>query len=253
MVADALSGSPEAKERYAEYASFVRGPVTLKKWDRPDLTVCRVPRDCIPFVLGKQGRTLRGLAPDVVALFAKHHGHEELCLFSHDERARARVELKVWAAVEYKRPGYYLQRLDNDRVECLALLDRDDCAFAFGRRGQTLAKLGVAAGCVVDLVNNACLAVGKPVDRARCRAYLTALLAQREASPHAPLVDDCDVLSTNSRAVATLTRDKGARLRQIESRTRTFIIVRRRHDELLVCSFSTSARRNAMAHLRRYS
>lgn len=242
MVGGVLVGSPEAKVRYAEYATFLKGPVELDTLHRPDLTVCNVPKDCVPFILGKGGRTLRGLTPDVVAFFIK----QSLCIFG-EEQARARVELKVWAAVEYKRPGYYLRRLDNDRVECLALLDRDDCAFVF----RALVKLGVAAGCVVDLVNNAILAIGKVVDRKRCRGYLNALLAQR--SSHAPLVDDCDVLALepHSRAVVMLTRDKGARLRQLEALTRTFIIVRRRHNEILICSFSLQARQHALKELRR--
>ena len=77
-----------------------------------DLTVYDVPEDCVGFVMGRSGATLRSLEEEwgTLMFFARtddrsQRSDEKLCIFG-GLRARRGAELKVMSVVEHKHPGY---------------------------------------------------------------------------------------------------------------------------------------------------
>ena len=91
---------------------------------RDDLSVVRVPADCVAYVTGKSGRVLRAVEEEFGTLlfFGKLVGDagermaeetergqtiETLCVLG-DRRGRRGAELKVMSAVEHKTPGWYV-------------------------------------------------------------------------------------------------------------------------------------------------
>ena len=75
-----------------------------------------MPGDCIGFVMGRNGQTLRSMEEEwgVLMFFAKttdeqkaagRDGDESLCIFG-PLAARRGAEVKVMSAVEHKHPGY---------------------------------------------------------------------------------------------------------------------------------------------------
>jgi hypothetical protein len=127
------------------------GPVhiDLEKKERSDLTVVDVPEDCVGFVMGKNGNTLRSMEEEWGSLMffaqVKEVGQDEvekLCIFG-DIRSRRGAELKVsqpavdlsapalspgvffltlivryqvMSAVEHKHPGHFVR--DQTLLEC---------------------------------------------------------------------------------------------------------------------------------------
>ena len=89
------------------------GPVhiDLEKKERSDLTVVDVPEDCVGFVMGKNGNTLRSMEEEGLAHVlaqVKEVGQDEvekLCIFG-DIRSRRGAELKVsQPAVDLSAPA----------------------------------------------------------------------------------------------------------------------------------------------------
>ena len=91
---------------------------------RDDLSIVRVPADCVAYVTGKSGRVLRSVEEEFGTLlfFGKLVGDsgertgeetergqtiETLCVLG-DRRGRRGAELKVMSAVEHKTPGWYV-------------------------------------------------------------------------------------------------------------------------------------------------
>ena len=77
--------------------------------------VVDVPEDCVGFVMGKGGNTLRQMEEEwgTLMFFAQvgEPGHEEtekLCIFGA-LRSRRGAELKVMSAVEHKHPGHFVR------------------------------------------------------------------------------------------------------------------------------------------------
>jgi len=116
-----LNGSAEQCARAKDYIDFVRqqrvGPVTINMdTPRDDFSAYIVPGDCIGFVMGRNGQTLRSMEEEwgVLMFFAKtddaqreggRDGDESLCIFG-PLAARRGAEVKVMSAVEHKHPGY---------------------------------------------------------------------------------------------------------------------------------------------------
>ena len=134
-----LNGSAEQCARAKDYIDFVRqqrvGPVTINMdTPRDDFSAYIVPGDCIGFVMGRNGQTLRSMEEEwgVLMFFAKtddaqreggRDGDESLCIFGplarpprrvrrrrarppRSQAARRGAEVKVMSAVEHKHPGY---------------------------------------------------------------------------------------------------------------------------------------------------
>ena len=114
-----LSGTAEGCSHGIDYIDYVRqqrvGPVTIStEKERNDFTAYAVPGDCIGFVMGRGGATLRSMEEEwgVLMFFAKtadqrskDDGEEQLCIFG-PLAARRGAELKTMSAVEHKHPGY---------------------------------------------------------------------------------------------------------------------------------------------------
>ena len=100
-----ISGTSAARARAKEYVGFVLaqrvGPVSIDfSRQRDDLSVVSVPEDCVGFVMGRQGATLRGMEEEwgTLMFFAKvagnDSGSEKLAIFG-TRRARRGAELKA--------------------------------------------------------------------------------------------------------------------------------------------------------------
>ena len=112
-----LSGNKEQCLHGIDYIDFIRqqrvGPVTINmESERNDFTAYTVPSDCIGFVMGRNGATLRSMEEEwgVLMFFAKtsderqkEDSDEQLCIFG-PLAARRGAELKTMSAVEHK-PG----------------------------------------------------------------------------------------------------------------------------------------------------
>ena len=135
-------GEEKNVEKAKDYVNWVRaqrvGPVKIDlNQPRDDLTVMNVPDDCVGFVMGRSGATLRSLEEEwgTLMFFARtddrsQRSDEKLCIFG-GLRARRGAELKVMSAVEHKHPGYCV----NSRGELREIerLSRDTARFRFGQ------------------------------------------------------------------------------------------------------------------------
>ena len=124
-----VSGSVAARCRAMDYARWVlkqrHGAIEVEGVsNRDDLSVVRVPADCVAYVTGKSGRVLRSVEEEFGTLMffgtlvgeggerveeAPDRGKpiETLCVLG-DRRGRRGAELKVMSAVEHKVPGWYV-------------------------------------------------------------------------------------------------------------------------------------------------
>jgi len=119
-----VSGSDAARARAMDYVRWVLrqrlGAIEVSDASkRDDLSVVRVPADCVAYVTGKSGRVLRSVEEEFGTLmfFGKLVGEESngdgarndetLCVLG-DRRGRRGAELKVMSAVEHKTPGVFV-------------------------------------------------------------------------------------------------------------------------------------------------
>ena len=124
-----VSGSDACRARAMDYVRWVLkqrlGAIEVSGASaRDDLSIVRVPADCVAYVTGKSGRVLRSVEEEFGTLlfFGKLVGDsgertgeetergrtiETLCVLG-DRRGRRGAELKVMSAVEHKIPGWYV-------------------------------------------------------------------------------------------------------------------------------------------------
>ena len=124
-----VSGPDAARARAVDYVRWVLkqrlGAIEVRGASaRDDLSIVRVPADCVAYVTGKSGRVLRAVEEEFGTLlfFGKlvsdsgertaeetERGQtiETLCVLG-DRRGRRGAELKVMSAVEHKTPGWYV-------------------------------------------------------------------------------------------------------------------------------------------------
>ena len=277
-----LSGTKQQCLHGIDYIDFIRqqrvGPVTINMGtERVDFTAYTVPSDCIGFVMGRNGATLRSMEEEwgVLMFFAKtsedrgkSDSDEQLCIFG-PLAARRGAELKTMSAVEHKHPGYCvsskgelreIERVpgDEDRdgwdVDTMPLTD-DSFSYALGSQGSTRRKLAAASGCIIEYVGRLACFAGYRKDRRRGKDYLRWLLQQRtgQSEVDAPKDrDDCTIVKVPSSSVAFLTGYRGESLRGIERESSSFCFTdgdrndrTKTTENLLIFSFSRSAREHA--------
>ena len=119
-----LSGTAKGCAHGIDYIDFVRqqrvGPVTINMdTPRDDFSAYIVPGDCIGFVMGRNGQTLRSMEEEwgVLMFFMNKHGEKgekgkgrggsEMLIICGPQRSRRGAELKVMSGVETKTPGYF--------------------------------------------------------------------------------------------------------------------------------------------------
>ena len=124
-----VSGPDASRARAVDYVRWVLkqrlGAIEVSGASaRDDLSIVRVPADCVAYVTGKSGRVLRSVEEEFGTLlfFGKLVGDsgertgeetergqtiETLCVLG-DRRGRRGAELKVMSAVEHKTPGWYV-------------------------------------------------------------------------------------------------------------------------------------------------
>lgn len=120
-----VMGTKRQRKLAMDYLKYVMqqrvGPVQIDVDEpRDDLTVLTVPDDCVAFVMGRAGQTLRTIEEEWLTLmfFAKTSlggqtvPGEKLMIFG-DLPARRGAELKVMSAVEHKKPGHFVTKDDS--------------------------------------------------------------------------------------------------------------------------------------------
>jgi len=279
-----LRGTEKQCDRAEDYLGFVRqqrlGPVVIAlDRKRDDFSAYRVPEDCIGFVMGRNGATLRSMEEEwgVLMFFAKTKiggkeqeatGAESLCIFG-DLAARRGAEIKVMSAVEHKHPGYCvssrnelreLERVPGDEdvdgwgTETMPLSE-ESYSYALGAKGNTRRKLATASGCVIEYVGRLACFAGFKRDRKRGKDYLRWLLEQRVGACNVDNPrdrDDCTVLKVPTSSIAFITGHRGESLRDVEKETGTFCFTdgdrndrTKEIESLLVFSYSRDARDRA--------
>ncbi|CAH0378776.1 unnamed protein product [Pelagomonas calceolata] len=277
-----LNGTESQCNHAIDYIDFIKqqrvGPVTIDtERSRGDYTAYTVPGDCIGFVMGRNGQTLRSMEEEwgVLMFFAKtgkdggesrRGDDEQLCIFG-PLAARRGAELKTMSAVEHKHPGYCVsskgELRDVDRVpgdddeggwgiDTVPLTD-DSFSYALGARGSTRRKLAAASGCIIEYVGRLACFAGYRQDRRRGKDYLRWLLEQRTGQsvvddPRSR--DDCTIVKVPSKSVGFLTGYRGESLRAIEREAGTFMFTDGSgrdgpEENLLIFSFSRRNRDHA--------
>ncbi|KAJ8605904.1 hypothetical protein CTAYLR_004198 [Chrysophaeum taylorii] len=272
-----MTGTAKQCDRAADYVDFVKqqrvGPVTISLDSRrDDFTAYRVPEDCIGFVMGRNGQTLRSMEEEwgVLMFFAKtklagrSDATESLCIFG-PLHARRGAEIKVMSAVEHKHPGFCvssrnelreLERVPGDEDAegwgtDTVLLSEENYSYALGSKGSTRKKLATASGCILEYVGRLACVCGYKRERRRGKDYLRWLLEQRtgQSSVQNPRDrDDCLVLKIPSQSIAFITGHRGESLRDIERESGTFCFTdgdradRKDTENLLIFSFSRRER-----------
>eukprot|EP00629_Pelagomonadales_sp_RCC1024_P015245 CAMPEP_0119296214 /NCGR_PEP_ID=MMETSP1329-20130426/50459_1 /TAXON_ID=114041 /ORGANISM="Genus nov. species nov., Strain RCC1024" /LENGTH=352 /DNA_ID=CAMNT_0007297147 /DNA_START=107 /DNA_END=1162 /DNA_ORIENTATION=- len=247
-------GTAQQCQAAIDYIDFVRqqrvGPVTISTdgGGRTDFTAYTVPGDCIGFVMGRNGQTLRNMEEEwgVLMFFAKmgggernDGGEEQLCIFG-PLAARRGAELKTMSAVEHKHPGYCVsskgelrevdrvpgdEDVDGWGIDTMPLED-DQFSYALGARGSTRRKLAAASGCIIEYVGRLACFCGYKKDRKRGADYLRWLLEQRTGASQVSNPedrDDCTIVKVPQSSVAFITGSRGESLRMIEQQSGTFI------------------------------
>ena len=143
------------------------------------------------------------------------------------------------SAVEHKKPGAFL-----DGESLRAPLDQpgdgepgddfdydtfpfsaDEFSYALGARGSTRKKLAAAAGCIMEYIGTVAFIAGNARERRQGREYLEWLMTQREGKLYVDVSDrdDVTIVECPKAHVGYVTGHKGANLRSVEQKTRTFI------------------------------
>eukprot|EP00755_Sulcionema_specki_P005454 Sspe_Gene.32825::Locus_16072_Transcript_1_1_Confidence_1.000_Length_882::g.32825::m.32825 len=178
--------------RYIECVMAQRvGPVRIDYNNKEDLTTVDVPSDCIAFVTGARGSFLRSIEEEfgTLMVFAEAEGSgkdtERLAIFG-PWRGRRGSELKVFATIETKRPGYYTKGLreedpPGENATTLIQIPEKEVSWALGKNGSTRRKLAAASGAILEYVGNWAFISGSEDERARCRDYLDWTMAQLDS------------------------------------------------------------------------
>jgi hypothetical protein len=115
-----IYGNRKQRKAARDYITFVMqqrtGAVHIDLDEgRDDITVVKVPEDCVAFCMGRGGQTLRMMEQEwgTLMFFAKtgggrDDGREYLMIFGA-LRARRGAEMKVMSAIEHKRPGTFVR------------------------------------------------------------------------------------------------------------------------------------------------
>eukprot|EP00854_Cymbomonas_tetramitiformis_P011146 gene11146-13168_t len=168
-----IRGSRLQRRKTMKYVKCVMaqrvGPVSVDSDDEDDdLSIVKVPTECIGFVTGKQGNFLRTMEDEwgVIMFFAEFKGArqeraggtEKLAMFG-EKRGRRGAELKVLSAIEQKMPGYCTrgmkdQQCDDDWGTDTKWLADNELSYALGKRGMTRKKLACASNCIVEYIGN---------------------------------------------------------------------------------------------------
>jgi predicted RNA-binding protein Jag len=239
---------------------------------RDDMTVIKVPEECVAFVMGRGGQTLRMMEAEwgTLMFFAKGFGGggsaSEMLMIFGPLRARRGAEMKVMSAVEHKIPGTFVRdgtlvmqaRVRGDHspddweVDTI-MLEGDEFSYALGAGGSTRKKLAAASGCILEYVGKLACMSGFRTERRRVKLYLKWLLKQR----HGPLTvnvedrDDATSVSVPKESVGFITGTRGEALRFVERECGTFCFVNEAPPgseevpSLLIFSYDASARKRA--------
>lgn len=240
----------DAKQRshamqYIDYVLSQRlGPVKIDEKQHPeDLTILHVPADTVSFITGTKGAYLRHVEDEWWALLfflnvnpkappqnVDPNHTERLAIFG-PKRARRGAELKVMAAIEEKRHGYFTKNgcphesAEEGFATDTMLISEDDYSYALGKCGNTRKKLARASSCIVEYIGRVAYFSGSKVERTRAKEYLQWLLQQR-VGEHSRVDhrgrEDVTVVSIPRNCLGYVTGHKGSSLRQIEEETSTF-------------------------------
>lgn len=244
-----IYGTEVQCKRAKDYANYVTqqrvGPVyiDLTKETRDDLTVVEVPEDCVGFVMGRGGATLRSMEEEwgTLMFFAQVRAPnddeaEKLCIFG-TLRARRGAELKVMSAVEHKHPGHFVRGesllectravgddADEDWGTDTMLLSEEEFSYALGSKGSTRRKLATAAGCILEYVGKLACICGYRKERRRAKDYIKWLIMQRTGVVSVDVLDreDVTVVEVPAGSVGFITGYRGESLRRIEAMSGTF-------------------------------
>jgi len=280
-----MTGTTHERARARKYVNLVKqqrlGPVfaDVKDIDDGDLTILEVPSECVAYVTGKKGATMRTLEEewDTVMFFLTPEGERErydrendgsrrfatstgktqsLAIFG-DRRGRRGTEIKVMSAIEQKCKGYFTSGVGTKETADewgtdTMMLSYDDLSYALGKMGSTRRKLARAAHCIVQYVGLVAFLAGTKVERARAKEYLSILLAQRKGEVHVENAndrEDCEVVEIPQHHVGYVTGNKGNTLRNVEEKTGTFCLIDGQRggdlEKLLIFSSDRSARKKA--------
>ena len=249
-----IRGTEVQRQRAREYIGFVTqqrtGQVEVGvDSGRDDLTIVRVPSDCVAFVMGRGGQTLRMIEAEwgTLMFFAQGFGSanveesdQEMLMIFGPLRARRGAELKVMSAVEHKVPGTFTngeqllfpERLRGDEPPegwdlDTILLDGSEFSYALGSGGSTRKKLAAASGCILEYVGRLACMCGYRDDRRRAGDYLKWLLTQRNGPVAVDPAgrDDVVVVAVPKESIGFVTGTKGEALRQVEKATGTFCFI----------------------------
>ena len=110
-----------------------RGPVIIDPSEgHGDLTIMDVPTECVGYVTGRHGAVLRKIEDDWGTLMffgkTKDAGDDDgevLAIFG-DKRGRRGAELKVYSALEHKKPGYVVAVTDGGSEPIRGMVSADD-------------------------------------------------------------------------------------------------------------------------------
>jgi len=271
-----IFGTRRQRDAAKDYISFIMqqrvGSVTIDLDERrDDVTVVKVPEDCVAFCMGKGGGTLRMMEQEwgTLMFFAKTKGgrddSREMLMIFGSMRSRRGAEMKVMSAIEHKKPGtfvgsgelYMQSRCPGDQApegwdEDWMKLEGDEFSYALGAGGTTRKKLAAASGCILEYVGQMACMVGYKKERKRAKDYLKWLLKQKNGpvSVDHEARDDVTVVKVPSESVGFITGHRGEALRTVERETGTFIFINEdsrggKSEDLLIFSDEERSRRNA--------
>eukprot|EP00756_Hemistasia_phaeocysticola_P017361 Hpha_TRINITY_DN15533_c3_g7::TRINITY_DN15533_c3_g7_i1::g.105248::m.105248 len=218
--------------KYVECVMAQRvGPVYVDEKDSDDdLTLLKVPTECVGFVTGSQGNFLRTMEDEWCTLmfFAEKRGSkdsgETLAIFG-GEHGRRGAELKVMSSVEVKLPGHYtrdVEEYESKRkgfdTDTLKLREKE-LSWALGKQGSTRKKIARASEAIIEYVGLWVHIAGNYEQRQRGRDYLDWTMAQLESpriSINCSKRDDVSTVKVPQDTVGYVTGARRATLIQME-------------------------------------
>lgn len=252
-----IRGDAKQRDHAMKYIDYVLaqriGPVKIDESLHPDdLTILHVPADTVSFITGTKGAYLRLVEdewwtllfflcvnPKAPPVNVDPNHTERLAIFG-PRRARRGAELKVMAAIEEKRHGYFTkngcpyENQDEGFATDTMLISEEDYSYALGKSGNTRKKLARASSCIVEYIGRVAYFSGIKIERARAKEYLQWLLQQR-VGEHARVDhkgrEDVTAVTVPRNCLGYVTGHKGSSLRQIEEETSTFCFLESPADE----------------------
>eukprot|EP00756_Hemistasia_phaeocysticola_P017359 Hpha_TRINITY_DN15533_c3_g6::TRINITY_DN15533_c3_g6_i1::g.105244::m.105244 len=192
-----VRGNDKEVKRALRYIACVRaqrvGPVTVEdEAEADDLTIIKVPSECVGFVTGSSGTFLRQMEVDWGTLMffldydpktAQKRSYERLAIFG-DRRGRGASELKVMSVIEMKLKSHFTGSVkagDDEKEEWgqrTIEVTEKQISWILGKRGATRKKLAAASGAVVEYVGNWVYILGSKRQRDYAAEYLEWTLQQ---------------------------------------------------------------------------